>query len=164
MERLDFVIGATNWQDRYPYSGCCEIGLCLAVREQFQWVWKSDGADQTNVEGVKGQFSDAFKRAAVKWGVGRYLYDLPNTWIDLVNGKKFKTEPKLPTWATPNGWKRIQSSVKKEFYSQMIEVLSKDDKAGVIELLDEFDQDEQVQLWSLFDSKQRAAIKSLKAS
>jgi hypothetical protein len=36
--------------------------------------------------------SDAFKRAAVKWGIGRYLYRLPNVWAPCEyrehNGKK----------------------------------------------------------------------------
>ena len=33
------------------------------------------------MEKEKGQYSGAFKRAAVLWGVGRYLYDLPNAWV-----------------------------------------------------------------------------------
>ena len=38
-------------------------------------------------EGEKGEFSDAFKRAAVKWGVGRFLYDLGVKYLDVkVNG------------------------------------------------------------------------------
>ena len=79
MERLDNVCGPANWQCRYPFTGCCDIG----IRINGEWVWKANGAGQTDIEGDKGIFSDAFKRAAVLWGIGRYLYDLPNTWFPI---------------------------------------------------------------------------------
>lgn len=79
MERLDEVCGPENWQCRYPFAGCCEIGIQI----KGQWVWKANGAGETQVEAEKGQYSDAFKRAAVLWGIGQYLYDLPNAWVDL---------------------------------------------------------------------------------
>lgn len=82
-ERLDQVVGPENWQDRYVDAGngatCCEVG----IRVDGEWVWKSDGAGQTNMEGEKGQFSDAFKRACVRWGIGRYLYDVDAPWVPL---------------------------------------------------------------------------------
>lgn len=83
MERLDGVMGIGNWQDKYINAGngktCCEIGLFL----DGQWVWKSDGAGDTATEGDKGAFSDAFKRSAVRWGIGRYLYDMGRTYVDI---------------------------------------------------------------------------------
>lgn len=96
MKRLDDVCGL-EWQDRYPFAGCCEIGLKI----NGEWLWRSNGADETNVEGVKGQYSDAFKRAAVLWGIGRYLYYLPNVWVPLNDKKAIITPPKLPDWALP---------------------------------------------------------------
>lgn len=84
MERLDTVVGPANWQNRYPMTGCCELG----IRLDGEWVWKANGAGQSDIEAEKGQFSDAFKRAAVLWGVGRYLYDLPNVWVALDNYKR----------------------------------------------------------------------------
>ena len=68
MKRLDDVM-PDMWQDRYPFEGCCEIGLKI----DGEWLWRANGAGVTDVEGEKGQYSDAFKRAAVLWGVGRYL-------------------------------------------------------------------------------------------
>lgn len=49
---------------------------------------RSDGAGDTDFEGEKGGLSDAFKRAAVMWGIGRYLYNAKyyNTWIIYNNG------------------------------------------------------------------------------
>jgi hypothetical protein len=106
MKRLDDVLGLGCWQCRYPFSGCCEIG----VKIDDEWVWKSNGAGETQVEGEKGMYSDAFKRAAVMWGIGRYLYSLPNAWVPLVaKGKShvIQNPPKLPEWATPEGYQML---------------------------------------------------------
>jgi hypothetical protein len=50
-------------------------------------VSKSDVGDASNFEGTKGTISDALKRAAVMFGVARYLYDLPQVWVTLENGR-----------------------------------------------------------------------------
>lgn len=44
---------------------------------------QTDGAENTDIEPVKGGLSDAYKRAAVKWGIGRYLYDMEAAWVDV---------------------------------------------------------------------------------
>ena len=82
MERLDLVCGPAGWQSRYPHANgktVCEIGIKCGD----EWIWKADGAGDTDVEAEKGALSDAFKRAAVRWGIGRYLYGLGNTWVEL---------------------------------------------------------------------------------
>lgn len=82
MERLDSVAGANNWQCLYPHAGdktSCKIGIKI----DGEWVWKENGAGDSQVEAEKGAFSDAFKRAAVLWGIGRYLYSMDNVWVDL---------------------------------------------------------------------------------
>lgn len=88
-DRLDTVCGAGGWQCRYPHAGqktVCEIG----VKIDGEWVWKADGAGDSDVEAEKGALSDAFKRAAVKWGIGRYLYDLDSPWVQIVQkGKSY---------------------------------------------------------------------------
>jgi len=86
MDRLDEVMGRDNWQDRYEYHGGTAI-CYLSLRLNGEWITKADGAGTTAVEAEKGQVSDAFKRAAVKWGIGRYLYDLKNTWVKLENNR-----------------------------------------------------------------------------
>ena len=101
MKRLDDVVGFTNWQDEYVETRTGRLICRLGLNLSDEWIWKSDGAGDTSVEGEKGAISDAFKRAAVKFGVGRYLYYLPNVWVDLDSYRKIKTPPKLPTWALP---------------------------------------------------------------
>lgn len=76
MNRLDEVCTPFGWQNRYPHANgktVCEIG----IKVDGEWIWKANGAGDTNIEAEKGALSDAFKRAAVQWGVGRYLYELP---------------------------------------------------------------------------------------
>ena len=89
MDRLDEVLGPENWSDKYEYLGdrmVCTISIRCG--EGGDWVDKADGAGNTDIEGEKGGISDAFKRAAVKWGIGRYLYRLDSPWVMLTeNGK-----------------------------------------------------------------------------
>lgn len=99
MKRLDDVCG-DKWQCDYPFEGCCRIGIKI----DDEWVWRSNGAGETQVEGEKGRYSDAFKRAAVLWGVARYLYYLPNEWVALKpKGRShvLAGTPNLPSWALP---------------------------------------------------------------
>lgn len=83
MDRLDEVCGPGGWQNRYTHADkktICEIGI---LTQDGEWIWKADGAGESDIEAEKGALSDAFKRSAVRWGVGRYLYHLPTPWVDL---------------------------------------------------------------------------------
>lgn len=83
MDRLDSVCGFDGWQCNYTpgvaTSIVCNIGLLVAG----DWIWKADGAGASDMEPEKGTLSDAFKRAAVRWGVGRYLYEVKAPWLEL---------------------------------------------------------------------------------
>lgn len=82
MDRLDDVCGPSGWQATYPHAGqktVCSIGILCGEH----WVWKSNGAGDSDIEAEKGALSDAFKRAAVLWGVGRYLYSMPSPWVEI---------------------------------------------------------------------------------
>lgn len=78
MDRLDSVCGPENWQCNYSagVSGSIICNLGIRMTSPEGWIWKADGAGATDMEGEKGALSDAFKRAAVRFGIGRYLYDL----------------------------------------------------------------------------------------
>lgn len=87
MDRLNEVCGV-NWQCRYPHADkktICEIG----IKFDGEWIWRANGAGDSDIEAEKGAISDAFKRAAVNWGIGRYLYDIESPWVpcELYNGK-----------------------------------------------------------------------------
>ena len=121
MDRLDEVVGAGNWRNRYrpgPAGGVlCGLSI-LCAREgpsgprAPEWVTKYDAAENTDVEPVKGGVSGAMKRAAVQWGMGRYLYDLDAGWAKIHEGGQFSAKtksgtwfkwdpPDLPSWARP---------------------------------------------------------------
>ena len=104
MERLDRACGFENWQCRYTLAAdgliICEIG----IRIGNEWVWRANGAGDTHVEAEKGKCSDAFKRAAVLWGIGRYLYGLPSPRVAIDQYGKWEKDPALPEWATPTGY------------------------------------------------------------
>jgi hypothetical protein len=100
--RLDRVVGFGLWDSKIRVEGA--FILCdLKLKFEWDWVNRSDGThigdvdidttkkgsqnrtenrefektkDNTVME-TKGSYSIAFKRAAVKWGIGTYLYDLP---------------------------------------------------------------------------------------
>jgi hypothetical protein len=119
MNRLDEVFGISNWRDEYEMVD--KGVVCrLSVRIGDKWITKVDAAPFTNIESLKGGFSDALKRTGVKFGIGRYLYDLPEQWVDLlpdkpkdcknyVHSHKNKSgkyvywiDPILPAWALPD--------------------------------------------------------------
>jgi len=83
--RLDEVIGAANWKNAYlPWQNNAQIcGISIFDSERNDWVTKYDGAENTDIEPVKGGLSDSFKRAACVWGIGRYLYQIEGIWVDI---------------------------------------------------------------------------------
>lgn len=93
MERLDSVCGPDMWQDRYEFHGTRTI-CYLSIRVGGEWITKADGAGDSDMEAEKGAISDALKRAAVKWGIGRYLYDMPTPWVEINSfGKSYVIAP-----------------------------------------------------------------------
>lgn len=83
-DRLDAVLGPANWKIKQRYvESKIESGFIgtLWLRIDGEWLDKDDGSSMSDIEPFKGGLSGALKRAAVPWGIGRYLYDLPSVWI-----------------------------------------------------------------------------------
>jgi hypothetical protein len=117
MDRLDSVCGASDWQDRYEFHGARTI-CYLSIRVDGEWITKADGAGDSDVEAEKGAISDALKRAAVKWGIGRYLYGLDAPWVPCESyergGKHYWKRWKVDPWTCIRGAARTSSSMRKE--------------------------------------------------
>lgn len=116
--RLDSIFGPFGWRNEYQqWRGASQLcGISIYVERENgkgEWVTKWDGAEDTHVEPIKGGLSDSMKRAAVQWGIGRYLYEVewkkhpvrqagtssqnkPQYALDLRGGI-----PQLPDWALP---------------------------------------------------------------
>jgi hypothetical protein len=92
MDLLDEVVGSENWQDDYKViDGKLLAGI--GIKTDNGWVWKWDTGTESNMEAEKGQMSDAFKRAGVKWGIGRFLYDMDIVYVDANEPKSDKNFP-----------------------------------------------------------------------
>src|SRR3984957_5155371 len=105
-DRLDDVLGVAGWQDEYDCLPDGGVVCRLRLRLGDQWITKMDVGSPSEQpdEGDrrKASFSDALKRAAVKFGIGRYLYRLPSQWVDYDPQKRqFARTPKLPASALP---------------------------------------------------------------
>lgn len=59
--------------------------------EAGEWITKEDVGELSNVAANKGRASDAFKRAATNWGIGRELYSSPKIQLILKNMKRIST-------------------------------------------------------------------------
>ena len=87
-DRLDDVVGPENWHNEFkPWhgNGKKEAQIC-GISIHFEgrgFVTKWDGAEDTDIEAVKGGLSDSMKRAAVQWGIGRVLYKMDVVWVDI---------------------------------------------------------------------------------
>jgi len=89
---LDEVCEPHNWQVVYEeHKG--NLFAKIGVKIGDEWVWKSDCGTESNIEKQKGESSDAFKRAAVMWGVGRFLYSLKIIKIKEVISENGKFHP-----------------------------------------------------------------------
>lgn len=116
MDRLDEACGPGGWSDRINFDnkGCT---CTIEVFDDNNLIHRQDAAPFTDIEAYKGAASDAFKRAAVKFGIGRYLYDLGDTHVEITTEKLkganyvkmqdgsagYWMAPQLPAWALPPG-------------------------------------------------------------
>lgn len=105
MDRLDEACGPGNWCDQYdlfdPKDGTVRCRLSICPGDGIPWITKEDvgGESEQKDEGdrTKSAVSDALKRAAVKFGVGRELYRMPQTWAEYDSQKRrFVTKPVYP--------------------------------------------------------------------
>ena len=86
--RLDDVVGVDGWHNEYkPWhkAGQKEAQIC-GISIYFPekgFITKWDGAEDSDIEPVKGGLSDSMKRAAVQWGIGRVLYNMDVVFVDV---------------------------------------------------------------------------------
>jgi len=103
--RLDEVVGFENWQNEIRVEGDNIIAK-LGVRINGEWIWKENGASQTEIEAFKGGISGAIKRVASSgFGIGRYLYELDTTFAECTTIKQKGKE-----------WNQAKTKDKQTFY------------------------------------------------
>jgi len=150
MKRLDDVVGIDGWQDSYKSLDgrtVCELSLKI----NGVWITKTDGAGDTNIEGAKGGLSDAFKRAAVKFGVGRYLYYIPKTCNSFDD---------LPDLLKPSS-KRINREEMQTSLAAIVNGIAADeDRSSVDECFNELEEHEQMWIFKILSTKQKDYIRN----
>jgi len=155
--RLDEVVGTENWQTHF--SEVCGNYCCtLSLKIDGEWVAKSDGAGETSIEGDKGGFSDAFKRAAVSFGIARYLYSDSKMTPEQFDKRRgvmadVQSEDKatIPTEADKMVANDLVLAVQNENSQKILEIW-----ASLIT-----DQERTVATWSLLQSQTRRYINKL---
>jgi hypothetical protein len=100
-DRLDEVLGVDGWRDEYTPLPDGAVVCKLELRIGGEWIAKMDvGAPSEKQDAgdrLKAAFSDALKRAAVKFGIGRYLHRIPAIWAEYDSSKKqFTRAPEIP--------------------------------------------------------------------
>ncbi|WBA13882.1 Rad52/Rad22 family DNA repair protein [Salinivibrio proteolyticus] len=129
-ERFDDVFGAFGWEPAFRdivsegrIIGCqCGITVHTEARSITKWD-ASENTNNTNIDAIKSGRSTSMKRAAVQWGVGRYLYQMDTTFAECRQALSFRDKvmgnihvvkskgkpdmyidwrtPNLPHWAIP---------------------------------------------------------------
>ncbi len=81
-DRLDAVVGVGGWSFGWEPL-VIEKGEVMVAKGTLtiHGVAKADAGSASNFEQSLGAVSHCFKRAAVHWGIGRYLYGLPMSWV-----------------------------------------------------------------------------------
>lgn len=79
---LDETVGPLGWRRRHEFkNGCNYCTVSLWDVTKTMWVDKEDVGTESNTEKIKGESSDAFKRACFNWGIGRELYTAPFVFV-----------------------------------------------------------------------------------
>jgi len=120
-DRLDRVVGPDNWWNEFQTWKQGQI-CGITIRTENGNITKWDGAEDSKESPLKGGLSDSMKRAAVQWGIGRYLYYLPPmrgvqiSWEPNAISGNYKEEDKKWTtlWWKPNAAavKAIENAIK----------------------------------------------------
>ena len=114
--RLDDVVGPDGWYNEYkPWhkAGQKEAQIC-GISIYFPekgFITKWDGAEDSDIEPVKGGLSDSMKRAAVQWGIGRVLYGMDVVWVDI--------EKQGKSWVIPKNQRTVLDKAYLDYLSKL---------------------------------------------
>lgn len=79
---LDETVGVMNWKKEYQLiDGQLFCTISIWDNEKSQWVGKQDVGVESFSQEEKGRASDAQKRSAFCFGIGRELYTAPFIYI-----------------------------------------------------------------------------------
>ena len=114
MARFDDVLGPMNWQTGVQGQvGYLIKGIGIRFEKSEEWVWRwepgvyiaATDKNRRRIE-VLGSATVGLRRAAIEWGVGRYLKFITAQWVPYdAHAKKIREEPRIENitnwWALP---------------------------------------------------------------
>jgi hypothetical protein len=119
MNRLDYVVGTAGWT--FAFDVLDAAGKMVRGHLTICGITKSNaGESDKEEEPLKSAVSDALKRAAVMFGISRYLYYLPPIWADYDPQKRrFAEPPQIPKQAIERalslcGWEATPTAPTRE--------------------------------------------------
>lgn len=80
VKRLNEVFGL-DWNNSFYYDNNGLLVAEISVYDGNKWITRRDVGTESNMEKEKGLYSDAFKRAGFKFGIGAELYEAPHIFI-----------------------------------------------------------------------------------
>lgn len=96
-ERLDAIVGAQNWSVEYRHISesavFCRLTVLGVVREDVGECHKVDKDGVPDENRSCSAVAQSFKRACSAFGIGRYLYSLPQIWGEFDGQKKQFADP-----------------------------------------------------------------------
>lgn len=95
---LDTVVGTERWSSEYKeLKGTiyCRIG----IKVNGEWVYKeaAGSVKPGGIEKDKALETSALKRAGKRWGIGIFLDNFPNIWVDTNEVKNENNSPHVVT-------------------------------------------------------------------
>lgn len=88
---LDEVVGPENWTSEFTEINnqmFCKLGIKVEDPNdptKSEWIYKMDTGTEAHTEAEKSKVSDAIKRAAVQFGIGRFLYEIEIQKVNVTN-------------------------------------------------------------------------------
>ena len=96
MRRLDEAVGPGNWSFDYEVQDAPDCRRVKGMLTVLGVLRCDAGEADKEGEPLKSAVSDALKRAAVHFGVGRFLYLLPTVWGEYDEQKRtWKSQPQI---------------------------------------------------------------------
>ena len=177
-DRLDEVVGIEQWSDDYVPVPTTASTVALLCRLTIAGVTKCDigesPASDPNAWTVAA--AQAFKRACAKFGIGRYLYHLPQVWLPYDERTKQITEQQQAVLniyrqagITPAMWRGVSQQTVPEpdarvqaaeatFWETFEEALGGREWAQVVHLVGEVPYATTIEAWRSAYRKVRDAL------